>query len=187
MFKISSVKKRLKNKLSAIDFAKSIKNFDCIEMKHYKKRCILRLNTKLKTHLDWEQAMLEIEENLPPSLSVGDNGFIVDLSEYSCRTQTEFSGVYIIANDPFTIKSNYLDVLDEAYYLTLYLKGDHEDARLKYFEMIDYAKEHKLILGNHAYERMLIDNFLSSDDELHIMEIQIPVKEMRHNERFDTR
>lgn len=187
MIKFNSIKTRLKNKLTSIDYTKSISSFDQVLIKSYPKRQILRLNSKLSTHLDWEQAMLEIEENIPPSLTVGDNGFIVDMSTYKSRDAIAFSGVYIIANDPFTVQSTYLDQLDAGDYLTMYLRGNHEDARLKYFDMVDYAKANGMKLGPYGFERMLIDDFLSSDDDLHIIEIQIPIIEMRHNERLDTR
>jgi len=185
--KINALKTRLENKLNSIKSIRSIEQFDQILIKSFPKRNILRLRENLKTLFDWEKAMLEIEEALPPSLTVGDNGFIVDLDKYNTRTSEEFSGIYVIADDPFMSTSKYLDCLEAGDYLTIYLNGNHEDARLRYFELIKYAKKNQLKLDHQGYERTLIDNFLSSDKALYITEIQIRIIEKRQHERLDTR
>lgn len=175
--KINALKIRLKNKLTSIEYIRSLKHFDEIRVKVFPKRRILKKMVELRTPIDWERAMLTLEEELPPSLVVGDNGFFVDLNRYKERKGTEFSGLFMIADDPFTLQSSYLEYLEEGSYLTLYLKGNHDDAQLKYKELIEYAETNKLVLEPYALERTLIDHFISSDKELYITEIQIPIRE----------
>jgi len=174
--KINALKIRLKNKLTSIEYIRSMKHFDEIRIEVFPKRRILKKMDELKTPIDWERAMLAFEEDLPPSLSVGESGFYVDLNRYKERQGTEFDGIFMIAEDPFTLQSKYLDYLEEGSYLTLYLKGNHDDAQLKYKELIEYAKNNGLILEQYALERTMIDHFISSDKELYITEIQIAIK-----------
>lgn len=175
--KINALKIRLKNKLTSIEYIRSLEHFDEIRVEVFPKRRILKKMGKLKTPIDWERAMLDFEEELPPSLAVGDNGFFVDLNRHRERKGTEFSGIFMIAEDPFTLQSKYLDYLEEGSYLTLYLKGNHDDAQLKYKDLTEYAEKNGLVLGQYALERTLIDHFISSDKELYITEIQIQIRQ----------
>jgi effector-binding domain-containing protein len=44
-----------------------------------------------------------------------------------------------------------------------------------YDDLLDYALEHELELDSYAVERTLIDHYISSDPNLHITEILIPI------------
>ncbi len=73
------------------------------------------------------------------------------------------------------VESESLEELPMGKWLTLYIKGDHAEASKHYEKLMSYATEHELKLSSYAIERTLVDHFISSDPELYITEIQIPI------------
>lgn len=173
---LSALKIRLENKLESIEHIKGITEFNEVKEVHFPKRHILKMITPLKTLLEWEHAFLELENALPPSLSIGDNGFLMNLSKINESDEDEFHGLFMFADDPYKYKSPYLEPVESGLFLRLYVKGNHKIARQKYETILKYAQENGYTLGEYAFERTLIDHFISSDKELYITEIQIPVR-----------
>ncbi len=172
-----ALKERLKHKLSSLEYIKDLPPFDTVNIEKLQKRVIIKQTKTIKSQIEWEQSMQEFEKNeaVPPSLIIGDVGFLVDLNKWESRCPTEFTGLFLVANDPFLLKSERAEYLQAGYWLTMHIKGDHFDASKKYKKLIDYARKEDLVIGEFALERTLIDHFISSDEDLYITEIQIPV------------
>lgn len=175
LIRIQSTKLRLQNRLKSLDYIRQLPPLNDILIEKHPKRAVLKIMKKIMTPFDWEQAMTDFEKELPPSLMIGETGFFVDIFNRE-RQSTEFEGMYMFANDPFSMKSEHLECLSEGFYLTTYIKGDHKTASTIYSKLITYASEHGFVLENYALERTLIDHFISSDEDLYITEISIPIK-----------
>ncbi len=171
---INALKTRLHNRVASLDYIRKLPPFDDVVVEKLPKQEIVKLMQPILTPLDWETAMNDFGRELPPSLMIGETGFFVDIDKN--RTTPEFEGIYMLADDPFIKKSDRLTSLDEGYYLCIYFRGNHDDALMKYKILRKYANEQQLELMNYALERTLIDHFISSDEDLYITEIKIPIR-----------
>lgn len=126
---------------------------------------------------DWEfsLAKLENDHDLPPSMIIGDLGFFVDMQKLDYRKPEEFYGLFLLADDSYYDKVEALTYLDAGKWLTLYVRGDHKTAQSNYELLLDYAQKDNLKLGDFAIERTVVDHYISSDPNLYITEIQIPI------------
>lgn len=97
------------------------------------------------------------------------------MKKVKTRGPEEFSGMFLLADDPIYSSSAETTELNAGNWLTVYIRGDHHEARKYYDHLLDYAKENELILATFAVERTLIDHYISSDPNLHITEILIPI------------
>lgn len=172
-----TLKKRLSKRIDSVNYIRNLPSLNKIIIEKLPPRAILQFDEKIEDPLDWEKAMLKFEKkgDLPPSLIIGESGFIVDLTKWETRNPTEFTGVFMFTDDPYFKKNSDFVEFPPGYWLTLYIKGDHTAASNKYEKIMKYAKEHDLELADYAIERTLIDHFISSDPELYITEIQIPI------------
>jgi len=173
--KIEATKARLNNRLASLDYIRKLPPLNDILIEKHPRTPIIKIMKKIMKPYDWECAMAEFEAELPPSLMIGETGFFADIR--SDRQATEFEGMFMLANDPFTLKLDHLTYIEEGYFLTIYVKGDHKAAFDKYPYLLNYAKKHHLRLGEQALERTLIDHFISSDEDLYITQIRIPIIE----------
>lgn len=172
---------RLKKRLDSLHYIRSLPEKDTPVIKHYDKRRILRINREIKERLDWEKALLEFEhlEQLPPSLIIGDVGFFVDLNSIHYRHGTAFTGLYLISDEPLLEGISLIDYLPEGQWLTYIVQGDHQRASQVYSSLLTYANEKGLLLDDYAIERVLLDHFISSDPEVNVTEIQLPILESK--------
>ena len=168
---------RLEKRLASIQHIRSLPPLNTIAIKTYPKRRILRINDEIKGPLDWEKTMLkfEQEENLPPSLLIGDIGFFVDLNKIHTRHATEFTGLYLMSDEPLLTGQSLVDYLPEGQWITYLINGDHHMASKIYPKLLSYAKVHDLHLADYAIERVLLDHFISSDPSIEVTEIAIPI------------
>lgn len=171
---LQAVQLRLKNRLKSLKHIRELPPLNEIFVETYEKQPVLKIMKRILTPLDWEQAMSEFENELPPSLMIGETGFFVDIQQKD-RQPTEFVGMYMLANDPFSKDVDCLAYLDGGEFLVMYLKGDHEEASKVYDQLYDYARIHDIVLKNYALERTLIDHFITTDENLYITEIKIPI------------
>lgn len=180
---LTALKKRIEKRIHSLEYIRSLPRLEEITVKKFPTRHVLKLMQTIEDPIDWEKEMIKFENSgdMPPSLMIGDAGFIVNLKKWDSRKSTEFEGIYLLANDPFLKKSELVSSLPPGYWLTIYFKGDHHAASKKYSELMGYASEHKLTIGDFALERTLVDHFISSDPELYITEIQIPIVKMNEN------
>ena len=168
---------RLTKRMESLDYIRSLHGTDEIQIREFEERRILPLREEVNGPLDWEVAMLKIEQqaNLPPSLFIGDIGFFVDLKSLDTRHPTEFTGLYLLADEPYFNDQNLIETLPGGRWLSIHFKGDHQDAPPHYEKLMEYIQQNQLKARNYALERVLLDHYISGDPELLITEIQIPL------------
>ncbi|MBN2897266.1 MAG: MerR family transcriptional regulator [Clostridia bacterium] len=168
---------RLEKRLNSIRHIRSLPKLDTIAIQTHPARRILRINEKMTGPLEWEKAMLKFEqqEHLPPSLIIGDIGFFVDLNSLDSRHPTEFTGLYLISDEPLLFGETLVDFLPAGRWLTYICQGDHQQAAKLYPILMAYAEKENMILADYAIERMLLNHFISSAPTISITEIAIPI------------
>jgi DNA-binding transcriptional MerR regulator len=174
---LTSLASRLEKRMQSIDYIHHLPAIDTITCLNLPPRDVLTIRRPINAPLDWEIAMLDFEReaDLPPSLFIGDIGFFVDLSICDQRHATQFTGLYLFADDAYFGDTQMRETLPGGLWLTVVFKGDHQSAPKQLEAMRSYAETHRLELSDYALERVLIDHFIASDPNLYLTEIQIPV------------
>lgn len=169
---------RLEKRMQSIDYIHHLPPLGHIRLVQEPKRRILKQMKTISGPYDWEIAMLHFEKEaaLPPSLFIGDIGFFVALDSLDRRHATEFTGLYLFIDEGEVIPDQTLvDELPQGDWLRVTFKGDHHMAPPYYVLLLDYAKSISRTPGPYAVERVLIDHFISSDPDLYLTEIAIPL------------
>ena len=174
---LQKIEQRVHKRIRELDYVLSITEFDTIRLQHFQTRSIFAYLAEVSQPLEWEQHLLRFEQEgrLPPSLFIGDPGFFVDLAAVDTRDATDFSGIFLPADDPFLDNPKLQDELPEGDWLTVYVRGDHSAAAQWYRKMLDFAAKRQLEPADYGIERTLSDYTLSSDPYMHITEVQIPL------------
>lgn len=168
---------RLKKRMESLTYIRSLSDNEAIREEDLQARRILALRKPVREPLDWEIAMLDFEkrQQLPPSLFIGDIGFFVDLSTLDTRHPTEFTGLFMPADEPYLEDGALLEWLPAGRWLTLHFRGHHEDAPAQYRRLMDHIESRGLKPLGYALERVLLDHYIAGDPDLMITEIQIPI------------
>ncbi len=174
---LRKIEQRVHKRIQALDYVLSITEFDTIRLQHFQARSIFAYRAEVSQPLEWERQLIRFEQegHLPPSLFIGDPGFFVDLAAVDTRNATDFSGIFLPADDPFLDNPKLQDELPEGDWLTVYVRGDHSDAAQWYKKMLAFAAKRRLTPAGYGIERTLSDYTLSSDPQLHVTEVQIPL------------
>ncbi|MDK2865746.1 MAG: hypothetical protein PWP51_200 [Clostridiales bacterium] len=176
---LTALASRLEKRMQSIAYIHHLPDIGKITPLEMSPRDVLTIRRTISEPLDWEIAMLDFEReaNLPPSLFIGDIGFFVDLSIGENRHATQFTGLYLFADDAYFGETPMRETLPGGNWLTVVFRGDHQSAPEQLKAMHTYAKAHRLILADYALERVLVDHFIASDPNLYLTEIQIFILE----------
>jgi DNA-binding transcriptional MerR regulator len=177
MAELKLLEKRIQKRIASIEYIRALPPTGEINIQKLDKRRILKLEKEIREQQDWEFSLIKLQQDhsLPPSIFIGDIGFVIDMNTVETRGPEEFSALFLMADDPFYDNSDNLEWLDDGIWLTTYIRGDHHEARKYYDSLFEYARKNDLILGDFAIERTIIDHYISSDPNFYITEIQIPV------------
>ena len=174
---LQKIEQRVHKRIRELDYVLSISDFETIRLQRFQARSIFAYRSEVTQPLEWERQLIRFEQEgrLPPSLFIGDPGFFVDLAAVDTRDATDFSGIFLPADDPFLENPQLQDELPAGDWLTVYVRGNHSAAAPWYRRMLDFAAERRLEPAGYGIERTLSDYTLSSDPQMHITEIQIPL------------
>lgn len=175
--KLEKIQDTIEKRISSVNFIRNLPPIGQITITSLPAKRIIKLKRKLTSQIDWELALkdLEVKTGNFPSIFIGDLGFFVDLKNARTRGGEEFSAMFLLVDNPIYASFENTQLLEKSKYLSLYIKGDHNDASNYYNDILDYADNNKLTLGEFALERTLIDHYISNDENLHITEILIPI------------
>lgn len=171
-----NIQHRIHRRITSLDYIREIPELNTIKLQQLPSRRIIKLDKQIKSQIDWEISLKELDNasNPFPNIFIGDIGFFVDMENVKTREAEEFTGMFLLADDPIYDNSKTTE-LPSGTWLTIYIRGDHHEARKCYDKLLNYAKCNNISLETYAIERTLIDHYISSDPNLHITEILIPV------------
>lgn len=177
ILQLQRIQHRIQRRIASLDYIRNLPPFGEITVQSLPARRILPLKKQIKKQIDWELALKQIDSgnDLLPSIFIGDIGFFVDMKKAKTRGAEEFSGMFLLADDPIYNSSSATSELAAGKWLTIYIRGDHHEARKYYDLLLDYAEKNTLTLGSFTVERTLLDHYISSDPNLHITEVLIPI------------
>lgn len=179
LVRLQRIQYRIQRRLSSLDYIRSLPTIGEIFIQDMPSRRILSLEKQIEKQMDWEVALREVDENngILPNIFIGDVGFFVDLNQIGKRKGEDFTGLFLLADDPIYDSSARASMLPKGRWLSLYIRGDHHDANHMYQSILDYAGTKNLKLASYAVERTLLDHYISSDPNLHITEILVPIED----------
>lgn len=179
MVELKLLEERIKKRIASIEYIRNLPPSGEITVQKLERRRILKLKKEMKEQQDWEFSLVNLQKDhkLPPSIFIGDVGFIVNMDVVNTRGPEEFSAAFLMADDPFYDNTKNVDWLEAGIWLTIYIRGDHHEAHKHYDSLTEYAKKKNMVLGDFAVERTIIDHYISSDPNFYITEIQIPIIE----------
>ena len=177
ILKLEKAQYRIERRMASIKFIRSIKDFSKIKIESFPDRRIIYLYKELSKKMEWELYLNQIygENNLSKGIMVGDIGFFVDINKVDTREAYDFSGIFFVAEDSLYDSFHNITTFEAGNWLTLYLRGDHQEAKRHYPSLMEFAKSNNLKLHSHALERTIIDHYISSDPDLYITEISIKI------------
>lgn len=177
ILKLERIKYTIEKRIASLAFIRNLPPIGQINICSLQNRRIIRLDRELKSQIDWELALKDLDKNndILPSIFIGELGFFVNLEKINSRAGEEFSGIFLLADHPIYDSSKDTSNIEAADFLSIYINGDHNDASNYYELLLKYAKSKNIKLKDFALERTLIDHYISDNDEHHITEILIPI------------
>jgi effector-binding domain-containing protein/Arc/MetJ-type ribon-helix-helix transcriptional regulator len=174
---LKGIRRQLKRRVEALDHVKDLPPIGRIHVQHLQARRVVMEEKRIQAQLDWEKALqrLVVENGLAHGVYVGDLGFLVDLKQVEDRAAEDFVGVYILTGFQGKEGATEESAFPAGDWLTLYVRGGHSQAKKHYKQLLAYAEDHGMVLGPYATERMLIDHYISHDENDHVTEIMIPM------------
>ncbi len=75
---LETIKERLKYRIESLEYIRELPNLNEIIIEELPSRPILKFDIRMKTPLEWERALLQIEKtkNYLQSLIIGEAGFL---------------------------------------------------------------------------------------------------------------
>lgn len=174
---LQKIQHHMQRRIATLEYVSKLPPMGKIHIQNLLQRKVIQVNDQLHSQLDWERALQKIvaANQLPYGVFVGDIGFIVDLKTVNSREADEFMGIYLLLDAQDQVEASKEMILEKGDWLTIYVRGGHEEAKQCYKRLLSYASEKDLKLGKFATERMLIDQYISRDENDHITEIMIPI------------
>lgn len=175
----------IKLRLISTQFSHRIKeieealNIDILEkpiVKFLPERVIVSIDEQINSEPEWEIALRRLQKlNGNPSLFIGKVGFTVSEGNLMKKKFDEYNSVFILREEPVaeTEQVKYLRAGD---YGCIYFRGNHSTSP-EYYEMLQqFIDSQGYEFDGDSIERIMIDEYITNDKNLHLTEIQIPLR-----------
>jgi DNA-binding transcriptional MerR regulator/effector-binding domain-containing protein len=164
---------------SRIDEIEKALHADVLEqpiLRYIPRRNIVSIDEPVSSEAEWELVLSKLQRQLSgiPSLFIGKVGFTVSLNNLLNKKFDEYSSVFIL-QDEAMIASESAKYLDRGMYACIFFRGNHDIAPAYYEQLLQFINSHGYEVNGDSIERIIIDDYISNNKELHLTEIQIPV------------
>lgn len=170
------IRRKLQCRLDCLEDAMD-SDIGVIRLQTFPKRPISFLRREIFLGDDLEYPIRELEKSnsfLEASIFLGKVGLSIARERLLADQFDAFSSIFVLLEEGDTGKEN-TDVLAAGDYLTVRLRGIHQDAAPFYQKLFEYMKEHRLSCIGDSVEITLIDSGFTNDTEQYVTELQIPV------------
>lgn len=174
--KLGKINGQLNNRIQEIEMALKMKTLGTPMIKLLPRRNVVSIAEQIYSGLEMELALRKLqgglEERLP--LFVGRVGLTVSKENLEKQTFDEYNSVFILPEEPETALGT-AQCLPEGPYGCVYFRGGHNQSRPYYEALLRFIDAQGYEVAGDAVERMLIDEYVSMDEQDHLTEIQIPL------------
>lgn len=176
---LNKIKKFLTERISEIETVLKDRPLNEVLLRTIPDRKIVTLKTRIENVFDLELNLRELENRskLMPSIMIGRVGLTISKGNILLNKFDEYNSIFILNSINSPAEKKYKAVLSSGTYACIYFNaGNHAKSHQFYKKLLDYLREHNLTICGDAIERVIIDNFITSDPDKHITEIQIPIR-----------
>jgi effector-binding domain-containing protein len=175
------------NKLESVkaQFAKRIEEINSFSdpeiiqpcLKKLPRRAVLSLHEQMYSEYEWEITLSKLVQgtNSKPALFIGKVGLTIALNNLNNRKLDEYNSVFIVWDD-FLEEPSQLKYLRDGYYACICYRGNHSNSAEYYGKLFQFINENGYAIDGDSIERTIINQYITSDQNKHLTEIQIPVK-----------
>ena len=172
------IKNRFVNRVNEIIETKNIKDIEKVVIKTIPERKILRLKERINSQSELELTLRKLENiaNKASTIIIGRVGLSVSKDNIKKNIFDEYNSIFILLEED-SINNQLADIFESADYACLYYRGEDHSKSPKYYKMIlDYLDKNEYEIIGDSIERVIIDSFISDNEDDYLTEIQIPIK-----------
>jgi DNA-binding transcriptional MerR regulator/effector-binding domain-containing protein len=174
--RLEIISRQFANRITEIEQSLTIDHLCQPVLKHLPERTVIKFEGKVGSEPEWEMALRQLENmvNGNPSLFIGKVGLTVETANLQRGKFNEYSSVFILWEEAET-KAPFVRYLAAGDYASLCYRGNRSQSRPFYERLLQFIRTQKCIVSGDAIERMIIDQYITTDPAVHLTEIQIPV------------
>jgi len=175
--KLTEISKKIEKRITDVEDARQIIDIGMVKVEKIKKRRIISLKDKISTVDEIELSIrnLDNQYNMTDSIMIGHVGFTISKSNILKEVYNEYASVYILVDDD--LNNHQEEYIRSGTFATLYYRGDDHKESPKWYKVIkDYVQKNNYEINGDAIERVIIDKYISKDENDYLTEIQIPIK-----------
>ncbi|PZD94719.1 MerR family transcriptional regulator [Paenibacillus sambharensis] len=172
---LEQVNSRFQNRIRDIQSARNITELGIVKLLHMEERKAVRLMGKIGSEPEMEVSLRQLENmaNMNSSIFIGGVGLTVSVNQIRADRFDEYNSIFILIEEE--IQSPLVTSFAEGTYASIYFRGDHKDSSPYYSILLRFIEENSLNILGDSMERMIIDHYISRDQDDFLTEIQIPV------------
>lgn len=175
--RLESVKNQFCKRIEEIE---EFLNMDIIEepiLKTLPVRAIVSLHEPIYSEYEWELALrrLAAKTNGNPALFIGRVGLTVSRENLHDKKFDEYNSVFILWEETID-EAQAISYLQEGDYACIHYRGNHSESKKHYDTLMRFIEEVGYEIEGDSIERTVINQYITSDINKCITEIQIPVK-----------
>lgn len=165
------------NRISEIEQALQIHVVEEPILRSIPMRPIISIDEHIRSEAEWELALRRLENVVggSPSLFIGRVGLTVSQANISARKFHEYSSVFILWEGPL-VENQFTRYFEERNYACIYFRGNHSVSKGYYEKLLQFISKIGCQVDGDSIERTIIDDYITREKNLHLTEIQIPVK-----------
>lgn len=162
-----------------IDEVERFTNMDTIEQPFLislPARAIVRWQGSIHFEYEWELALQKLVGQIKgrPALFIGKVGLTVARENLSARAFNEYNSVFIFLEEA-TAALEHVHFLPAGDYACIPYRGNHSSSAPHYTKLLQFISGSGYQIAGDSIERTVINQYITTDNEKYITEIQIPV------------
>ncbi len=177
MQELQTIEQNIDHRLALIDDALSSK-INIIEIKDIPPCTLAYVENSIapQSYLDLETSIRELEKyHSKTSIYLGKIGISIAQEHLIKQQFDQYDRVFMILDEDEYYDGPIIKVNKETC-VTLRFRGTHKDAKIYYEKLYQYISDNHYIINGFSKEITYIDESLTDNVNLHVTEIQIPVR-----------
>lgn len=164
------------NRIDEVEKALNIDTLEQPMVRYLPRRNIISIDEPISSEAEWEIALSKLQQEISgiPSLFIGRVGFTVSKDNLLNKRFDKYNSVFILQDEP-GIEQESTQYLKSGRYACIYFHGNHNSAPAYYERLLQFINSYGYKIDGDSIERIMIDEYISSNKDLHLTEIQIPL------------
>lgn len=177
ILRLQTIERQLNGRIVELESALAVKALGEVVLKKLPDRFASRIDGTVSSEAEWEMALSRLERlsKGDPSLFIGKVGFVFSKENLRSGRFAEYEALLIMRDEPHE-GSDKLTLLPAGDYLCVSFRGGRDKAPQYYRKLQEFIDANRLLISGDAIERIIIDEYITQDEKLHLSEIQLPVQ-----------